>query len=101
MRVKMGGHEFEVRQPANMKDFGSCEITRCRNGSVRRIIRLRAKQGERAMLDTALHEGLHACHEEWPEELVRSTATDLARLLWTLGYRRVADPCSSSRTGGS
>jgi hypothetical protein len=39
-------------------------------------------------LDTCIHEGLHACLWDLDEEAVHETATDIARLLWRLGYRR-------------
>jgi len=40
--------------------------------------------------DTVLHEALHAC-TELDEEAVEETATDIARLLWRLGWRKDVD----------
>ena len=40
------------------------------------------------LLDTLIHESLHACAWDLDEEAVGETATDIARLLWRLGYRR-------------
>ena len=39
-------------------------------------------------LDTAIHEGIHACLPDLDEPAVTQTATDIARLLWRLGYRK-------------
>lgn len=38
-------------------------------------------------LDTEIHEFLHAAFPDLSEEAVTETATDLARILWSLGYR--------------
>ena len=45
------------------------------------------RQKDIALLDTLIHESLHACHWDMDEEAVEETATDIARLLWRLGYR--------------
>jgi hypothetical protein len=42
-------------------------------------------------LETAIHEALHACSWKTSEEKVESTARDIARFLWRLGYRKVKD----------
>ena len=39
-------------------------------------------------LDTVIHESLHACLRDVNEEAVNETATDIARLLWRLGWRK-------------
>lgn len=39
-------------------------------------------------LETIIHETLHACNWHASEELVETTARDIARFLWRLGYRR-------------
>ena len=38
-------------------------------------------------LDTIIHESLHACFPDATEEDVTTSASDIARLLWQLGYR--------------
>ena len=43
--------------------------------------------GTRKGLRIACHEALHACSFSTSEEKVDSTARDLARFLWRLGYR--------------
>jgi len=39
-------------------------------------------------LDTIIHELLHACQPDLAEDTVEQTATDMARVLFRLGYRR-------------
>lgn len=53
-----------------------------------RTIRIDPRQGELAMLDTILHEFLHAADWHKDEKWVEHVASDAARLLWRLGYRR-------------
>jgi hypothetical protein len=43
-------------------------------------------KGER-MIDVILHEILHAALPDLNEESVEETATDMAKILWELGYR--------------
>lgn len=38
-------------------------------------------------MDTIIHEALHCIRPELDEQAVADTATDIARLLWRLGYR--------------
>lgn len=45
-------------------------------------------QGEFELLDTLVHEALHAVMWDAAEEAVEESATDIARLLWRMGYRR-------------
>ncbi len=39
-------------------------------------------------LDILVHEVLHACSDVLSEDFVDPAATDIANLLWDLGYRR-------------
>ena len=43
------------------------------------------------LLETLIHEGIHACQWDLAEEAVHSTAADIARLLWRVGYRLPGD----------
>jgi hypothetical protein len=40
-------------------------------------------------LDTIIHEAIHVQNPKWPEIMVQGKATELAQLLWDLGYRKV------------
>ncbi len=58
-------------------------------GKARREIMIRTSNlSERTILDTIIHESLHA--SDWPatEKKVNQVATDISRLLWRLDYRR-------------
>lgn len=46
--------------------------------------------GERE-LDVLIHEMLHACDWAKDEEYIAEQASDMARVLWKLGYRRLND----------
>lgn len=41
----------------------------------------------RDLLDTLVHELLHCAEPKWSEEAVTQTATEIAKVLWDLGYR--------------
>lgn len=41
----------------------------------------------RARCEVELHEAMHACFPQLAEETVTEAAKDVARILWTLGYR--------------
>jgi len=55
-------------------------------------IRIRRNLPQRELLDTCLHEALHASLPSLSEECVTETAHDLARVLFSLGWRRKAIP---------
>lgn len=63
-------------------------------------IRVRRSLRGQQMLDTIIHEALHASRPELAEEAVTQTATDVARLLWKIGYRQQGDQANvgNSRT---
>ena len=44
---------------------------------------------KRVGLETAIHEALHACRWTAREKTVDQDARDLARFLWSLGYRKI------------
>lgn len=47
------------------------------------------RQCEGELLDSAVHELLHICFPNAPEESVHAKATRIADTLWRMGYRRV------------
>jgi hypothetical protein len=57
----------------------------------RPTIQFRPKLKGLDRLDTIIHESLHACFADLDESVVGETATDIARLLWRLGYRAERD----------
>ena len=52
---------------------------------------LRLKEGLPPVreLECAIHEGLHGCFWDLDEAAITQSATDLARWLWRLGYRKI------------
>ncbi len=85
MRVRLGGRYWTLRFVPNLNNYGEVE-----HGDTRatRIIRVRMKQGQQEMLDTVIHEAMHAARPELDEDAVATASRDIARLLWNLGYRR-------------
>ena len=51
-------------------------------------IRIRKGMEGLMLLDTLIHEGLHACLWDLDDDAVGASASDIARLLWRLGYRK-------------
>lgn len=58
-----------------------------KNPKVKEKILLDDRYKGRARLDLEIHEFLHAANPTQSEEHVAQQATDLARILWALGYR--------------
>ena len=54
-----------------------------------RKILISKKLRGKTRLDVLIHEMLHAHHRQLSEESVTQTATDIAEVLWDLGYRDV------------
>lgn len=67
--------------PGGTGAFGDCDFEKKTIRVVRGIDPLDE-------LDTFIHEALHATRPELDEDAVVTTATDIARLLWKIGYRR-------------
>lgn len=66
--------------------YGRCEGRKnTKNPKMGIYIDLQSKIG----LETCIHEALHACCFAKTEEIVTSSAKDIARFLWRLGYRKV------------
>ena len=85
MRVRLGGRYWKLRFVPNLNNYGEVEHG---DTADTRIIRVRIKQGQQEMLDTLIHEALHASLPLLDESAVHATANDLSRLLWRLRYRR-------------
>jgi hypothetical protein len=66
--------------------IGTCELRKEKN-PVLFVDENLANEFE--LLDTTIHEALHATFEKLSEKSVEEGATDIARFLWRLGYRRI------------
>ena len=64
---------------------GATDVSK--NGSLEMLIRT-SKMSDYDILDTIVHESLHACNWDASEMRVHKTARDISRFLWRLGYRR-------------
>ena len=58
------------------------------------LIDTRLAEGSRPQLETIIHEFMHASYESVSECHVTESASDLAKILWNLGYR--ITPCEAT-----
>ena len=91
-RVPIAGRRWRVKLvPAREMPrdaLGDCDHPPGRHPT----IRIRRNLPQRELLDTAVHEVLHASLPSLSEECVTETAHDIARVLFSLGWRRKALP---------
>ena len=65
-------------------DLGSCQDSK---KATERVIKIKRKQVEEDVLDTLIHEMLHAIFPQLTEDTVYDAANDLSRTLYKAGYR--------------
>ena len=84
MRCKLRGKYWSiVRAILPRSTLGLCEW------SSRKItISIARKVRGELELDTTIHELIHACQPDLAEDTVEEVASDIARVLWRMGYRR-------------
>ena len=91
-RVSIAGRRWRVKLvPAREMPrdaLGDCDHPPGRHPT----IRIRRNLPQRELLDTAIHEVLHASLPALSEEAVTEAAHDIARVLFSLGWRRKALP---------
>lgn len=88
MHVTILGRRYEFvwcRRKDIKRSHGECDHPT----TPRKQIRIATDQSEFDVLDTILHEAAHAADFTKNEEWVLQFGTDVARLLWRLGYRRI------------
>lgn len=95
MRLKILKRWWILEWVKGFKLKGECDAPTT-NG---KKIRIKSEIKGELLLDTLIHEQLHAAAWDMSEEWVNDTATDIARNLWRLGYRRVSDDKSSKIQG--
>ncbi len=86
MLVTMLGKRWRIRF-VSMKDYGECDPP----SKTGKEIRIRKGLKGEILLDTILHELAHAADQSKDEEWVNEMASDMARALWRLGYRRTTE----------
>ena len=73
------------------KLYGFCDQPENPGSDDDRQITISTDQTDRQLLDTTIHESLHALYPAMSEDDVTTGGTDIARFLWRLGYRKVDD----------
>jgi len=92
--VTIRGTRYEIRFYRRLHNAdgvalrGQCEAP---TSNPPRLIQIVRDQSEVMLLDTLIHEILHAAFWDLDETAVTETATDLARILEGFGYRRVVN----------
>ena len=86
IRVKIMGKVWWVRRLSQLKgNYGWCDKPCTKNKQIAVYTRLRGL----TELDTIIHECLHAGFNDLKEDSIDEFASDLARILWRLGYRKI------------
>lgn len=80
IRAKIRDQVWRV-EFANIGDFGHCEFGSCRRT---RRIRLSPTQSDAELIDTVIHEMIHAQDWDLSEEAVTQRATEIATVLQRL-----------------
>ena len=75
------GKRYRILTPHTKNWYGE-------EDAVSRTIKIARNQDEPRLLETQIHEGLHACLPDLDEAAVDATARDVARFLWRDGWRR-------------
>ena len=78
---RFNGKTYDI--DLNGRIDGFCESPR---GAVP-VLLLCVDLSTKAGLESAIHEGLHACNYMKKEESVKQAAKDVSRFLWRLGFR--------------
>jgi hypothetical protein len=71
------------KRTEDKKSDGECDPP----DSSRKAIRIGPRLSEPDLMETAIHEGLHACLWDLEECAVNDTARDIAKLLRRMGFR--------------
>lgn len=82
LRCRIGGKSWKIKfLPSKiLRDDGACSKRR-------QVIKVHQSLSGKKLLETVIHEVLHAEHWQIDEEYVNVTAADLARILWRVGFR--------------
>jgi hypothetical protein len=85
MRIKLNQKWWNLKFVPQLRDYGDMVDPGKASG---RVIRIGTWQGEDELLDTLIHELLHAVEPNWTEEKVTEASSEISRVLLRLGYRR-------------
>lgn len=81
--VTMRGRKWKITPIAQNGDLGACQAPNIPD----KEMDIPIDGDTRDELRVIIHECLHACLWDLDEEAVDETSTDIARLLWRLGWR--------------
>ncbi len=82
MTVKIGDHKWSVRFSPKLQDYGHCEVTVHKDGRISRVITVREDQTDAQLMDTLIHEALHAYYwDVLTEKAVATSSRDIAKML--------------------
>ena len=85
MKVTLRGKRWNLKRCRMPSDtLGKCDPPYQPGKEIRICHTLK---GEKE-LDVTIHELLHACYWDMDETAINDTATDIAHVLWRMGYRR-------------
>ena len=89
MRVDLRGRRWRLESVEYLQD-GSCGSIDPNDTPQKRILIAR-NQSPIDILDTVIHECLHACVPDLDEDAVTETATDITKVLHRMGCKVVLD----------
>lgn len=82
MRCRLRGRYWTIiRGKLDRTQDGLCDASK-------RLITVRPSLTGERELDVLIHEMLHACHWDLDEQAISETASDLARVLTRMGFRK-------------
>lgn len=87
MKIRLRGRFWRLLFTSEGLDAdsdGDCD----KPNAYRKTIRIHPDLKPEREFDVLIHEMLHACSWDLSEEAVEETASDIARALWRLGYRK-------------
>ena len=87
MNLKLNGKRYKLRYVSGVSYLGECDPPSLAG----KEIRINADVTGEKLLDSYLHEFLHALYWHIDEDHIAKPAEDLARALWRLGYRMKED----------
>lgn len=83
MRVTVRGKRWNLVFTRLKKSMGTCDAVTVPNKKIRVSNKLKGVR----LLDTIIHELMHAGMWDLDEECIHEVASDIAKTLWKLGYR--------------
>lgn len=84
MLVQLCGKKWSLKRPILQTHRGECDAPNIPKKEMRVDKRLKGQEE----LEVLIHEAMHAIDWKSDEEHVSCASSDLARMLWRLGYRR-------------